>query len=122
MVEFEYQPWKKIVVHEVLKRSLEAFLSQSSLGVQAGGIGRPLLWVDGMIFMRVQLPDTDEIVKEKVQGVLHYSNISYVMHEKYKSEFKVAGNIRIPVLDVSNNKIFREMATWIKENFEKKNK
>jgi len=120
MVEFEYQPWKKIIIHEVLKRPLEAFLSQSSLGVQTGGIGRPLSWVDGMIFTRAQLPDTDEIVKEKVQGILHYSSINYVIREKYESEFKVAGSIRIPVINVSHNKIFREMAAWIKENFEKK--
>lgn len=33
MVEFEYQPWKKIVVHEVVKYPIEFFLSQHSLGI-----------------------------------------------------------------------------------------
>ncbi|MDH5374334.1 MAG: hypothetical protein OEY40_02520 [Candidatus Bathyarchaeota archaeon] len=119
MVEFRYEPWKEIIVHEVLKRPLQTFLKESSMGIPQGGIGRPILWVDGIIFTRSQLPDTDDIVREKIKGILHYNSVNYTVHEKYQPEFKVEGNIRIPVFDVTNNNIFREMAVWIKENFEK---
>jgi len=120
MVEFEYQPWKKISVHEVVKLTLEHFLSGHSLGVQEGGIGRPILWVDGIIFEHGLFRDTDDIIREKLEGKVHWSVLNYGTLEKHQSEFKVAGNIRIPVIDVSGNKIFREMAVWIKNNFEKK--
>ena len=120
MVEFEYQPWKKIIAHEVVKFPLQHFLSQQSLGVQQGGVGRPITWADGIIFLKGGLPDTDEVVKDKLNGILHWNFLQYTILEKYQPEFKVAGNIRIPVIDVSDNETFKKMVVWIKNNFEKK--
>jgi hypothetical protein len=119
MVEFEFQPWKKVVVHELIKSSLQDFLSEHSLGVQEGGIGRPLLWTDGIVFEHGLFPDTEDIIKEKLQAKVHWGFLKYTFLEKYQSEFKVLGSIRIPVIDVSNNQTFKEMANWIKNNFEK---
>jgi len=118
MVEFEYQPWKKIIVHEVVKYPKDFFISQHSLGAQPGGIGRPLTWADGIVFDRSLFRETDDVIKEKLEGRLHYSSIIYGLLEKYQPEFKVEGNIRIPVIDVSNNKVFKEMVAWIKRTFE----
>ena len=120
MVEFEYQPWQKIIVHEVVKFPLQHFLSTHSLGVQQGGVGRPLPWVDGIVFIKGAIRDTDDIIREKLEGKIHWSSLNYGILEKFQSEFKVAGNIRIPIIDVSDNKVFVEMAKWIKNNFEKK--
>lgn len=120
MVEFELQSWKKIIIHEVVKFPLQHFLSGHSLGVSEGGIGRPLIWVDSIIFDKAGLPDTDDIIREKLEGKLHWNFLHYTILEKYQPEFKVAGNIRIPVVNVSDNETFKEMAKWIKENFEKK--
>ena len=121
MVEFEYQPWKKIIFHEVVKYPLEFFLSQHSLKIPSGGIGRPLQWADGIVFDLAGIRATDDIVKEQLEGKIHYASIVYGLLEKHQPEFRVKeGNIRIPVIDVSNNKIFREMAAWIKRTFEKK--
>ena len=120
MVKFEYQPWKKIIVHEVVKYSIEFFISQHSLGVQSGGIGRPLTWADGVVFDRALFRETDDVIKEKLEGRLHYSSIAYGLLKKHQPQFKVEGNIRIPVIDVSNNKVFKEMVAWIKKTFEEK--
>lgn len=120
MVEFEFQRWKKIGVHEVIRLQLEEFLTQGSMGVQAGGIGRPLFWVDSVIFKHAVFPDTDDVIREKMKGVVHWSSLTYTPLEKVQPEFKVAGNIRIPVIDVSSNELFREMAGWIRETFKKK--
>jgi len=120
MVEFEYQPWKKIIIHEVVKYPIEFFLSQHSLGAQPGGIGRPLTWVDGIIFNIGPFRETEDVIKEKLEGKVHYSSIVYGVLEKYQPEFKVEGNIRIPVTDVSDNRVFKEMIVWLKRNFEQK--
>ena len=121
MVVFEFQPWKKIVVHEVVKFPLQHFISSHSLGVQEGGIGRPLVWVNGVVFEKGGLRDTDDIIREKLEGKLHWNFLHYAILEKHQPEFKVTpGNIRIPVINVSDNETLREMATWIKNNFEKK--
>ena len=120
MVEFEYQPWKKIIVHEVVTFPLQHFLSGASLGVSEGGVGRPLMWVDGIIFEIASFQETDDIIKDKLAGIVHWSALSYTPCPQYQTEFKVAGSIRIPVIDVSSNNIFKEMAAWIKKTFEKK--
>jgi len=120
MVEFEYQPWKKIIVHEIIRFPIEFFVTQHSLGIEPGGIGRPLSWVDGVVFEIGAFRETDDIIKEKLEGKLHYSSIIYGILEKYQSEFKVAGNIRVPITDLSSNEIFKEMVVWIKKTFEEK--
>jgi len=120
IVEFEYHPWEKIIVHEVVKFPIEFFLSQQSLGVAPGGIGRPLNWAEGIVFIISGFLETDEVIKEKLHGRVHYSSIVYGILDAHQSEFKVDGNIRVPIVDVSNNKIFREMVAWIKKIFEKK--
>ena len=120
MTEFEYQPWKKVIIHEVVKFPLQHFLSGASLGVSEGGVGRPLTWADGIIFHPNLFRDTDDIIKEKLDGTIHWGSLVYAIQENHQPEFKVAGNIRIPVIDVSDNKIFKEMVTWLKKNFETK--
>jgi len=119
MVEFEYQPWKKIIFHEVVKYPIEFFLSQHSLGVPSGGVGRPLQWADGVVFDLAVMSGPD-VIKEQLEGKIHYASIVYGLLEKHQPEFKVDGNIRIPVIDVSDSKILKEMAAWIKRTFEKK--
>lgn len=120
LTEFEYQPWKRIVIHEIIKLPLEHFLSGASFNVQQGGVGRPLRWVNGLILEIVSFRETDDIIKEKLNGTIHYSAISYAILEKYQPEFKVSGNIRIAVVNVSNNKTLAELASWIKNKFETK--
>jgi len=120
MVEFEYQPWKKIIIHEVVKLPLQHFLSTHSLGQPQGTVGAPIAWVDGLIFDKVGFRDTDDIIKEKLEGRIHWTSLNYGIMEDYQQEFKVEGSIRIPVMDVGDNKVFKKMANWIKENFEKK--
>jgi len=108
-----------VIVHEVVKFPLQHFLSGHSLGVQAGGVGQPLIWADGIVFEKDVFRDTDEIIKEKLEGKIHWIALNYAMLEKYQPEFKVEGNIRIPVVNVSDNVVFKVMAKWIKDTFER---
>ena len=119
MVEFDFQPWKKIIVHEVVKFPLDHFISGHSYGVQSGGVGRPITWADGIVFDIAHFRDTDDIIKEKLSGTIHWSALGYGVLETYQTEFKVSGNIRIPIINQSDNKVFKEMVAWIKKNFEK---
>lgn len=76
------------------------------------------MWVNGLILEIAHFRDTDDIIKEKLKGIIHYSAISYAPQETFQPEFKVSGNIRIPVINVSDNRILTELATWLKANFE----
>ena len=119
MVEFEYQPWEKVIVHEVIKWPIEQFLQTRSIGVTEGGIARPLTWADGFVFDRHVMPPTPEAIKETLEGRVHWLSLTYAVLEEYQEGFELPRQIKMQVVDQSYTSIYREMAQWLRENFEK---
>ena len=99
MVQFEYQPWKKVIVHEVIKWPIEQFLLTRSRGVPDGAEGRPLSWVNGIVFDYQGMPPTPEIVKENLHGKIHWSSITYGTLEKFQEEFILPRQVKIRIID-----------------------
>jgi hypothetical protein len=118
MVEFEYQPWNRIIVHEVVKYPLEHFLATHTIGVQDGGVGSPLMWAFGFVFDHIAMPPTEDVIKEQIEGRIHWSSLAYGIMTEYKENIIRPGRITVPIVDLSNNKIYRVMSDWIKEEFE----
>ena len=56
MVEFEYQPWKKIIIHEIVEFPPDYFLDNAAMSAPEGGRSSPLHWANGIIFLRAPLP------------------------------------------------------------------
>ena len=117
MVEFEYQPWDKVIVHEVVKYPLEHFLVTHTLGIKEGGIGRPLNWADGIVFEHSSMPPTEDVIREQLQRKIHWSSLNYGIMEEYQNKFIRQGQVIIPIVNLSNNRVFKTMVKWIKENF-----
>lgn len=120
MVEFEYQPWRKIVVHEIIKYPLEYFILQSTMGIDKGEKGRPLLWSDGVLFTPFLMQTTPEIIKEQLEGVVHWASLNYCVMNEYKKELVSPQKILIPVIDVSNHQAFGSLGKWLNKKFEGK--
>lgn len=119
MVEVVYAPWEKIVIHEAIKHSLQDLVNMQTLGVQPGTLGRPLLWAEGVAFDHDGIPPTDDIIKEQLQGRLHWSSVTFAIMPEYKEVIVIKEtNIRMPVINVGNNPILRSTATWLKEHAE----
>ncbi|MFA5364454.1 MAG: hypothetical protein WC325_04650 [Candidatus Bathyarchaeia archaeon] len=122
MVEFTLHEPKKIVVHQIAKYPLEHFVTSHSIGIPENRIARAVTWVDGIMFDKQDMPENDEVIKDKLSGIEHWNYLHYTVFEPYRSEFKMVGNIRIPIINVSENQTYKDMAKWIKENFEKPKK
>lgn len=122
MVEFEYQPWKYVIVHEVVKYPLEYFITKHSFGVQEGGTGRPLNWADGIVFEHTAMPPVEDVIKEQIEGRIHWNSLNYGIMKEYKKQFKGPRSVKVPILNLSNHTVFKKMAIWIKKNFEKDTK
>ncbi len=79
LAQIEYMPWKKIVVHEIKEMEVPDFLmmvvSQFEAQKQIGDPG--VDWVEGIAFVRGDFPDTQEVIQEKLNGVLHYGMVSF---------------------------------------------
>jgi hypothetical protein len=119
MVQVVYAPWKEIVIHEAMKHLLQDLVNLQTLGVQPGGLGNPLLWAEGVAFVHQGMPPTDDIIKEQMQGRVHWSNVRFAVMPEYQDAIVIKEtNMKIPVINVENNPILRAGATWLKEHAE----
>jgi len=117
MVKVAYAPWEEIVIHEATKYSPDNLVKLQTLGIQAGALGHHLLWAEGVAFVQAPMPPTDDVIKEQLQGRIHWSGVGFAIMPEFK-EVIVIKEGRVPVVSVSNNPILRTVATWLKEHAE----
>ena len=117
MVRFNYQPWEEVVIHEAVEYPLEYFFTQATLGIPEGGVGRPLIWSNGLIYRINAIQPTEDVIKEQLQGIIHWSALHFGQMPEYQNEVTRAGRVRVPIINMSNHTVFGPMAEWIKATF-----
>ncbi len=87
-----YVAYKEIFVHEIIELNNECFFGQvvrqalGSQDLQRGFIPPAVSWVDGIAFYCTPFPDTDDLIKDKLAGKMHYSSVTFTRipyQEKY---------------------------------------
>lgn len=121
MVEIIYKPWKTIVIHAIVQHDLKMLIHLHGLGIQSGQLGRPINWSNGVAFSHRVMPPTDEVIKEQINGKIHWSHLSFAFMPKHQPLITIPeGKIRIPILNLSGNEVFRELTEWIKKHYSSK--
>jgi len=116
MAEFIFEPWKKIVIHEIVRYDIQVLVHLQGLGVQAGQLGRPINWVNGIAFIQHSMPHRGEAIKEQLLGTLHWLLLRFAFMPEYQRAFVIKdGHITVPVIDVSESALFNEMSEWLKK-------
>lgn len=118
MVEFEYRPYRKIVIHQIQKIPLEQLIYVSAIGVEDGGTCTPFYWTNGIIFQHQSIPYSDEMISESLKGIIHWSLLTYEYLEEYKEELEGPRRVKIPLIK-TEDEIFIKMVEWIKNVYEK---
>ena len=119
MVEVVYQPWKKIVIHEIIKYALDDLVKLQSLGVEPGGLGDPLLWVGGIVFSSSTMLETKDVIKEKLEGAVHWSSVEWALMPEFKEVIIIKEtNVKVPIINVSAHPIYKTVSKWLKEHKE----
>ena len=114
-MEISIEPWKKLVIHEVVEYTFDDFVYQTMESVQATGTGiRILNWASGVAFQAHVFPDTDAIIQEKLNGTIHYASVTFAIKEKFEKQV-IKDNATINFVDASINEIFNQLATKLKE-------
>lgn len=115
-MEVAVEPWKKLVVHEVIEYQFDDLvrivLSQARA---AGGGISSMNWCNGVVFQHTVFPDTDSVVQEKLKGIIHYSSVVFAAKEKYERQI-VRDSGTLNLVDVSANSIFRNLAEVLKKH------
>ena len=121
MVEFIYEPFKTIVIHEIVQYDFQTFVYQHALGAQPGQLGGAMNWAEGIAFNHMAMHPTADIVKEQIKGRIHWLQLAFAFMPKHQQFITIPeGNIRIPVINLSGNIIFKSMADWIKKQYKEK--
>jgi len=109
-LEIIIEPWKELVIHEVLELKLDEWVTQIIASARSAGGGIPtIFWAGGLAFHFTTFPDTETIVQEKLKGRIHYSSVTFAIKEKFEKQVVREGGT-VNFTDVSHNEIFSKLA------------
>ena len=118
MVEIEYLPYQKIIVHEIRKLEVQDFLQwvASQVEAQKQGATPTVHWVDGVAFLTGEFMANPELVSENLKGRIHYA-VVFFTETSYQPEKRVTVNGRDSIVRFSKgetNPNFVELARFLK--------
>jgi len=118
MVEIEYLPYQKIIVHEVRKLEVNEFLQwvASQVEAQKQGGTPTVNWVDGVAFLAGEFVASPELVSENLKGRIHYAVVLFT-ETSYSPEKRVTVGGREAIVRLNrgdSNPNFIELAKFLK--------
>jgi hypothetical protein len=116
MVRIVYSPIQEIKIYEMAEYSLSDFIRLMTDNIPPGNISAAAKWCEGMIFMSTGLPSTDEVVRDQMKGIIHYAWLGFAEMPSYKQSIETQSKVILPIIDVGNNSINRELIGWVRNN------
>jgi hypothetical protein len=116
LVKVTFTPSEELIIHESIHHSLPDLIKLCSVGVQPGALGGPLSWAEGVVFRFSRMAPTDEVVRELLQGKVHWNVVEWALMPQYKQVILIEEiNAKIPVINVCTTTILCEVAKALKE-------
>jgi len=116
MVKIEIYRTQKAIVHDTLEYEFEELMQEfvADEEAQTGPKIRVLIWAQGMVMWITDFArPTNDIVKDEVNGILHYQNVTYAIKEKFEKRL-VRGNVTINLLNQNEIPLYRDLAKELK--------
>lgn len=115
-LEIRYEPFKEVVIMEQTQFPTVEDLARFT-SVIAGGKTAGVYWADGIAFIYFPLSiNTETAARELVEkGRVYWAFLSFTSMPNYKPLIETKEKIQVPVLDMSNNPLFKKVAAWLKK-------
>jgi hypothetical protein len=119
MPKISYEPVEEIVVHQILEYDNKMFFEEvmrQNLSQQITMIPT-VNWIDGIAFSVWRFPDTDDVVREALEGKVHYFAVSFTRLQ-YLTHFSVNianQDIKVPLRKSDNNPNFVSLVSYLKD-------
>jgi hypothetical protein len=119
MPKISYEPVEEIVVHQILEYDNKTFFEEvmrQNLSQQLTVIPT-VSWIDGIAFSIWRFSDTDDVVKEALEGKVHYFAVSFT-RLPYQTHFSVNmanQDIKVPLRKADNNPNFVSLVGYLKD-------
>lgn len=90
MVKITYTPFAEIVVHEVVEEDNQSFFEDLVRQTLANPVhAEPSVnWIDGIAFAISPMPPTEDIIRENLNGKIHYAAVVFTKID-YKGQVVV---------------------------------
>ena len=119
MVKVSFKPNSELVVHEVIEEESARFFEEI-IRQQLGGpvhVQPTVNWIDGVAFVISPMPATDDIVKENLDGRVHFSAVMFT-RTPYQSQFssKIGGQeFSVRLRKADNSPTMVDLANFLKD-------
>ncbi len=115
MVKISAAPIKEIVVHEFIDVPMDDLLRSR---ITPSGTF-PLYWCGGILFTFNSMPWTRDIVKDYLEGKVHWTEVQYTVMEKYTpvlglNDKNYGAEHKIRVIDTSASGLHTDFVKWLK--------
>lgn len=113
-----YEPAEQIVVHQVLEYDNKTFFEEvmrQNLAQQMSVIPT-VNWIDGIAFSIWRFPETDDVVRDALNGKLHLFSVAFT-RVGFQSHFPITlanQDIKVPLRNASNNPNFVDLVAFLK--------
>lgn len=118
MVKVTFKQIKEIVIYEAIEHRLKDLVRFRILGLRRDSVAQPLVWAQGVVFSRNAVPPIKEVVKDSMEGIIHFSAVEWALMPKYRKSLQSDG-VTIPVINVSNNPSLCDVAEALKKTRKK---
>ncbi len=116
MIKIIYDPFKEIVIKEVVRYEKIDDLLYPLAQLRASGAPVALNWANGVVFVFNPIPtDTDQLIEEYVQGRMYWASVAFAIMPEYKPIVETKERAQVPVINGSSNHIFGQVAEWLKQ-------
>jgi hypothetical protein len=121
MAKIVYRPYEEIIVHEVMEfkpQSFLEFLVGQLLSQGQTGLTPVANWTDGIAFSIGNFLETPEMVKEKMEGRIHWGAV-YFTRTNFQPEKKIMLGSReyvVRFVKADGNPDFVNLARYLSEN------
>ena len=115
-MQISIEPYRKIVVHEVLEIAFTDLIDQILNQTRAaGGTTIPMLsWCNGVAFQIMPFnSNSEEIIRESLRGTIHYAAVTFALKQKFEREIMRKGGT-VLLLNQSANVNFMALAETMK--------
>ena len=120
MPRISFEPVEEIVVHQILEYDNKTFFEdvmRQNLSAGQLSVIPTVNWIDGIAFSIWRFPDTDDVVREALEGKIHYFAVSFT-RLPFQTHFTVNmanQDIRVPLRKVDNNPNFVSLVAYLKD-------
>jgi hypothetical protein len=116
LVEIEYTPWVKIVIHEVTEYPHDQFFEDiMRLFLTKNDQVEPVInWIDGIAYLIYSMPETEDVISDKMRGIIHFSSVSFTKID-YNAHYPIditGHQYTVAMRKAENNEILSELVRW----------